>query len=340
MKAVYAETPGVIGLRDIPVPQIAAGDVLIRVMYAGICGSDLHAYRGLHAFRKPPVMLGHEVSGIVTEVGDRVQTVRPGDAVTVIPQIECGHCDQCRRGKANLCAAKIMPGTPKWNGTFAEFFAAPASTICGLGGVPFHLGALAEPLAVAVHVLKRMPEDHPNKLLILGSGTIGLMILIIAPAFGFDSIMVTDIKDQNLECAVRLGAKYTVNAVKEDVVSRVHDAFGSSGAENIIIAAGGDNILGQAMEAASPGGVIDYFAMITQEMTLHTYPIVSKELVIIGSLNYTREDFAAAIAFLREKGARLGSLITHVLPLEEAGRGFSILSGGKENAVKILLKNP
>jgi L-iditol 2-dehydrogenase len=340
MKAVYAEAPGVIGLRDIPIPRVDPDGVLIRVEYTGICGSDLHAYRGTHAFRKPPVMLGHEVSGIVTELGNQVRDISLGDAVTVVPQLGCGHCDQCRKGKANLCGAKTLPGTPKWNGTFAEYFAAPAPTICALGDMPLHLGALAEPLAVAVHVLKRIPEDHPDRLLILGSGTIGLMILIIAPAFGFGSIMVTDIKDQNLGHALRLGAKYAVNALKENVVSRVREAFGRGGVENVIIAAGGPNILEQAIQAACPGGLIDYFAMITQDMTLNTYPIVFKELVVTGSLNYTREDFTAAIAFLREKSGPLGSLVTHMLPLSEAEKGFSILTDGKENAIKILLRNP
>jgi L-iditol 2-dehydrogenase len=339
MKAVYIETAGVIGLRDIPVPEVGPDSVLMRVEYTGICGSDLHAYKGVHAFRKPPVMPGHEVSGTVTETGNQVRDIRPGDAVTVIPQLGCGHCDQCRKGKVNLCAAKTLPGTPKWNGTFAEYFAAPASTICALGDVPLRLGALAEPLAVAVHVLNRIPKDHSDRLLILGSGTIGLMILIIAPSFGFNSIMVTDIKDQNLERASGLGAKYTVNVSRENVVSRVHDAFGRGGVENVIIAAGGPNILEQAMDSAGPGGVIDYFAMITQDMTLNTYPVVFKELVILGSLNYTREDFTAAITFLREKSETLGSLVTHVLPLSEAAKGFSILTGGKENAIKILLRN-
>jgi L-iditol 2-dehydrogenase len=339
MKAVYAEAPFVIGLRDIPVPHIGPGEVLLRVGYAGICGSDLHAFRGVHAFRKPPVMLGHEVSGTVTEAGNSVTDIHPGDAVTVIPQIGCGQCFQCGRGKINLCGEKTVPGTSKWNGTFAEFFAVPASVICKLDGVPLKLGALTEPLAVAVHVLKRMPKEHSGDLLILGSGTIGLMILVIAPAFGFDTIMVTDIKERNLEHALRLGARDAANVAKEDLLTKVRGCFGASGVQTTIIAAGGPNILEQAISVTSPGGLIDYFAMITQAMTLNTYPIVSKELTILGSLNYTREDFTDAINFLRTKSESLDSLVTHVFPLDDAEKGFSILNDGKEDAIKILLRN-
>lgn len=339
MKAVYAEENFKIGLRDIPVPEIRPDEVLIRMAYTGICGSDLHAYRGMHAFRKPPVMLGHEIAGEVVKTGAAVRRTKPGEHVTVMPQIGCGCCAHCKSGRVNLCGNKILPGTAGWGGTFGEYFAAPESAVCGLKGVPDKLGALTEPLAVANHVMKRAALHPSGDLVILGSGTLGLMTLAIAPSYGFTRVLVTDITDYNLEQARALGAVRTVNVARQDLEQRVKETFGEEGVSNVVIAAGGPQILEQALSITGRGGMITYFAMITSPMTLNTYPIVFKELQVQGSMNYTMEDFEDAVRLLKEKPECFERLITHVFPLEEAGKAFEILDQRKEPAVKILLRS-
>ena len=339
MKTIYAEQPYRIGIREIPRPQPKDSEILLHVAYAGVCGSDLHAYRGQHAFRKPPVMLGHEVSGIVEQVGPGVRTISPGDKVSIMPQVGCGACEHCASGRINLCASKILPGTANWMGAFGEYFTAPESAVCQLGEVSLKLGAVVEPLAVACHVMDRFPRKHGKDLVILGAGAIGLMLLIIAPHYGFENIMMTDILDYNLILAKELGAKEVVNVTLESAADWVHALFGPTGVENAIIAAGGPDILAQAIDVADLGGTLLYFAMITKEMTLNTYPIVFKELNVMGSLNYTMRDFETAVQFLGGEGERIERLITHVLPLEEAHKAFEILDQKTENSVKVLLKN-
>lgn len=337
MKAIYAEKPFQIGLRDIPVPKIKDDEVLIRVSYAGVCASDLHAFRGVHAFRKPPVMLGHEVSGTICEVGSSVTGLKIGQPVAVMPQIGCGQCSACKSGQVNLCTKKILPGTKDWIGTFGEYFAAPASVVCPLGNVPLDLGSITEPLAVAVHVMRQFPQKHGEELVILGSGAIAMMLLIIAPSYGFHKIMMTDIVDENLKLARELGAAKTVNVLYEDAAAAAREFFGGAGSENTIIGAGSTDILAQAIDVTAPGGNIVYYAMITKEMTLNTYPIVFKELNLRGSLNYTMEDFDEAIELLESKEASMRRIITHSFPLEEAGNAFEILDKRTEFAMKMIL---
>ena len=339
MRAVYAEQPFSIGLRDIPVPEVGEDQVLIRVAYAGVCGSDLHAYRGQHAFRKPPVMLGHEVSGTICKLGSAVAGFSLGQPVTVMPQISCGHCEACRKGKVHLCAEKILPSMPGWRGygCFGDYFVAPAKVLCPLGDVPLDLGALTEPLSVATHMMSRIPKDHGKDLVILGAGTIGLLLLIIAPDYGFEKILVTDILDDNLALARELGAAVTVNVGRDSALDAVHAAFGPLGCETVLVAAGGPPILEQAMEMARPGANILFTAMITSPSTFVTYPIVYKELNILGSFNYVMADFETSIRFLHSRGEQLRRIVTHVMPLEQAAEAFRIQDTKSEFAVKILL---
>lgn len=340
MRAVYAEHPFSIGIRDIDIPNIRDDEVLIKVAYAGICGSDLHAYHGLHAFRKPPVMLGHEVSGTIAKMGPSVSGLRLGQPVSVMPQINCGQCRACRKGRPHLCENRIMPAMPGWNGlgTFGDYFAAPASVICPLGDVPLDLGALTEPLAVATHLMSRIPKDHDDELVIIGAGTIGLLLLLIAPSYGFKKILITDIIDKNLELAKELGAEEGVNALSCDAVQAVKQSFGALGCENIIVAAGGPDIMDQAIQMARPGANIMFVAMITSDSSFGTYPIVFKELNILGSFNYTLADFDTAIHFLRSDGDRIRRIITHVKSIDDAAEAFHILDKKSEFAVKILLQ--
>ncbi|MDO4549582.1 MAG: alcohol dehydrogenase catalytic domain-containing protein [Clostridia bacterium] len=339
MKCVYAQEIRKISILEIDKPDVTATQVLIRVSFAGVCGSDLHAYRGVHAFRKPPVMLGHELSGVIEKVGSGVTRFKPGDAVTVMPQTGCGTCRSCLSGKVNLCRDKTLPGTPGWQGAFAEYFIAPESVVCALGEVSLKLGALCEPLAVASHVLSRFPREHGSDLAILGAGAIGLMMVILAPYHGFSNVTVTDVVDSNLRMAKTLGAKRAVNAAGEDPVREIKAYYGATGVENLVIAASAKNILAQALESVSCGGNIVYMAMITGEMTLNTYPIVFKEVNIKGSLNYTMRDFDDALAHLLREPEKFEKLITHVMPMSEAAKAFERLDTHSEDAVKILLEN-
>ncbi len=185
MKAALVTDVEKVSIEEIERPIIKDDEVLIKVKTVGVCGSDLHLFRGTHAFRKPPAILGHEIAGEVVEIGKRVRNLKVGDRVTVEPQYGCGECEFCRQGLINLCTKKIVPGTAKWIGVFVEYFNAPEKTVYKLNdSVSYPMGTMIEPLAVAVRAFRRATVKEKDCVVKLGSGTIGLLCLIVARQMG------------------------------------------------------------------------------------------------------------------------------------------------------------
>lgn len=338
MKAVYVEEPYRTAVREIDKPKINENEVLIKVKYTGICGSDLHAYKGIHAFRKPPVMLGHELSGSVVEIGSKVTKFKEGDRVTVMPQIGCGNCKMCKEGHPNICTSKRVPGVGGWLGTFVEYFNSSEDVVVKLpDSIDYDEGALAEPLAVAVHVLKSISESNRNNLVILGSGTIGLLMVAIAPQFGFKKILTTDALDYNLKMAQEFGAVKTVNVLKENLADAIDEAFCGEKADALVIAAGAPNILDQAIESVRPKGEIIYLAMITKPLTFNSFPIVFRELNLKGSQTYTMEDFIDAVDILGSGKIDFKKFITHRYSIDDAQAAMELVDKKLEDSVKVML---
>ncbi len=339
MRAAVVTEPYKVEIQEIERPSVGPKDVLIKVKCAGICGSDLHLFMGSHAFRKPPAILGHELAGEVVEVGSEVTKFVVGDRVTVLPQIGCGECEFCQRGLVNICLNKTVPGTPKWNGTFVEYFVAPENVTYKLAeGVSYEAGAMAEPLAVAVHVVSRLGSlENKESVAILGSGTIGLLCLIAAKHYGFKKIICTDVLPYNLEMAKKLGADLTVNSQEEDVVEKVRAFTNGRGVDATFVAAGAPVIIDQASAITCRHGDVVLVAMITKQIPVNTYSFVFNEQRLLGAQTYQTEDFETAIKMINE-GLDLNQLITKILPMEETQKGLEILHQRTENVVKILVK--
>ncbi|MCC8189191.1 MAG: alcohol dehydrogenase catalytic domain-containing protein [Planctomycetes bacterium] len=337
MRAVYISAVGTTEIRDVPVPAIADGAVLIRVEYAGICGSDYHIFTGRHEFRKPPVIPGHELSGRVERVGSAVTGVRPGDRVTVLPQVACGTCRFCRADRPMLCRDRIVPGTDRWIGAFVELFNAPEAVVFPIpDGVDLKTAVLAEPLAVACHCLGRIPAENRRGLLIHGAGSVGLLALAAARKNGFGAIVVTDVVEYNLQRARQLGADRAVHATG-DIDGACRQVFGREGPASVLFTAGGEAALQQSLDVADHGATIVYVAMVTAAMTLHTRSVVARELSLVGSRTYSRRDFTAALELLAEDPALFATLVTHVLPVSRVQDGFDLMQGRREGFVKLAL---
>ncbi|MBP7072602.1 MAG: alcohol dehydrogenase catalytic domain-containing protein [Clostridia bacterium] len=326
------------GIRDIEIPAINENEVLIRVKCAGVCGSDLHAYRGVHAFRKPPLILGHELTGIIVDKGRNVKQFSKGDRVAVMPQISCAQCKLCLSGYQNLCKEKKVPGMRQWVGAFAEYFNSPEDILAKLPeNVDFEEGVLIEPLSVAIHVLKQISEEKREKLVILGSGTIGLLMILVAKKMGYKKILATDIFDYNLNFAKSLGAEKTVNVLKEDLRDAIKEVFGSDKADSAVITASAPDIIDMAIESVGPRGEIMLMAMITKPITFSSYPIVFNELVIKGSMNYTMEDFNNAIGIIQSKKEDLKNLITHRFRMDDVQKAMELADKKYEDSIKIII---
>ncbi len=199
-----------IRVEDVPKPEIRSDEVLVEVKAVGICGSELHAYEGVSKRRKSPLVMGHEFSGVIAEVGDKVEGFKKGDRVVVDPLSRCGVCEQCTVGRGNVCRNVKLLGLHV-SGAFAEYALAPARNCYKLPDhVSFEEGSVVEPLSVGVHAVNRTPIKLGDTVLVVGAGVIGLMALQAAKAAGAGSIFVTDVVDYGLRFAERLGADVAI----------------------------------------------------------------------------------------------------------------------------------
>lgn len=338
MKAALVTDVETVSIQDIDRPLIKDDEVLIAVKTVGVCGSDLHLFRGTHAFRKPPAILGHEIAGDIVEVGKNVQGYKVGDRVTVEPQYGCGECEYCREGQVNLCASKVVPGTPKWIGVFVQYFNAPAHTLYKLNeSVSYPMGTMIEPLAVAVRALRRATVREKDCLVILGSGTIGLLCLVVAKLMGYQKIVCTDTAPFNLEMARKHGATVAINPLTTDVVATVKELTNGRGADLALVAAGANNILDQASSCVRKRGEIGVIAMITEKIPFYSYQIVFNEQTMYGAMTYGTPDFQEAARLVND-GLDLSDFVTQTMDLEHTQEGLDVLSQKKEDVVKVMIE--
>jgi L-iditol 2-dehydrogenase len=338
MKAAFVVAKEKVEIREVEIPKIKSDEVLIKVKTVGVCGSDLHLFRGTHPDRKPPAILGHEVAGDIVEVGDLVNYLKVGDRVTVKPLQGCGECELCRQGLMNLCRNKKNPGKPGWNGTFAEFFNAPAQLVHKIAiNVSYEMATLIEPLAVAVHAVGRIAIKTNDTLVILGSGTIGLLTLVAARESGYRNIICTDTQDFNLGMAKKHGAKLVLNPLRDDVVAKVKEFTGGRGAAAVLIMADAKNIIDQAASLVTQRGVIGLVALITEKIPVYPFDFVAGELNLLGATTYETKDFVKATEMIN-KGLDLSDFITQRLSLEDSQKALCILNERKEHVIKIIVE--
>jgi len=337
MKAALVTNKEVVSIQEIECPVIKNDEVLIKVAMAGVCGSDLHLFRGTHAFRKPPAVLGHEVAGEIVKVGEAVTKFRVGDRVTVEPHSGCKECEFCKQELVNICLNKTAPGTPGWIGTFVEYFNAPEKTLYKLGdNISYEMGVMVEPLAVAVHAMSRVTVKEKDSIVILGAGSIGLLTQIVAAQMGYKTIICTDTAPFNREMALKLGAAAALDPLTEDVPAKVKELSNGRGADLAIITAGAANILDQASACVRKRGEIGLVSMITEKIPFYSYAIVFNEQTIFGSMTYETRDFAKA-ADMINAGLDLNGLVTQKYELTRTQDALTVLSEKKEKVVKVLV---
>lgn len=338
MKAAVVVEDQKVEIQDIEKPVIKENEVLIKVRTVGICGSDLHLFLGTHAFRKPPVVLGHEVAGDIVEVGENVTKFKVGDRVTVEPHIGCNECEYCKKNLVNLCLNKKAPGTPGWIGTFAEYFNAPEDVVYKINeNISYELGTLIEPLAVSVHTIDRITVPEKDSIAILGSGTIGLLTLIAAREAGYKNIICTDTQQFNLDVAREHGATHVLNPLESDVTEKVKEITNGIGVDVSIVCAGAPGIVDQASSIVKRRGEVGIVAMITEQIPVNTYNFVFNEITMFGAMTYETKDFVQAAEMINN-GLDIADYVTQRLPFEKTGEGLNILKDKKENVVKVLIE--
>lgn len=284
-------------VQETVVPQPGPNELLIRVHYAGICGSDLHGFEGRSTNRRPPLVMGHEFSGTVLATGDNVEGFAEGEYVTVNPLLSCGRCIPCRAGRANVCTRRKLIGID-YPGGFAELVVAPVDNVFALPlGMPLRLGALAEPLANAVHVASLGPRSKFGACFIIGAGAIGLLCVQMARMVGASPLIIADPNPHRLRIAREQGADVTIDVTVEDSIERVR-AETRSGAAWTIDAVGTPATRQQAVSALANGGTAVFIGLEKGSGEIDLREAILRELSLHGSYAYTPDEFATAIELL------------------------------------------
>ena len=313
-------------------------EVRLSVEFCGICGSDVHAYFNKHPFIKLPRVPGHECSAVIEKLGASVVGLQVGQRVTLIPQLACGKCHNCRNGRYNICENLRVIGA-QVDGAMSELFNVDSSLVISIPDeISLEEAALIEPLAVAVRAVKAAGGLLGKKVVVLGSGAIGLFIAQVSKAAGVSAVVSTDVSEFRLKLAKELGADVVVNA-RETPITR--DALSSLVPEGRIDVAfeavGIESTIRQAIESVAKGGTVIVVGVFGDETRVNMGLIQDREIRVQGSLMYLREDFQDAISLMSRKLVKVRPLITHISDLDHVKDAFRTATL-RERAVKVLVR--
>lgn len=336
MKAIQIIKPGELKLIDMDKPVITKKDnVLIKMKAAGICGSDMGIYRGTNAAATYPRVIGHEMVGVVEEVGEGVASLKPGDRVIVDQVVSCGHCYACRKGRGNVCGNLQVRGV-HIDGGYREYIAVPEQDCYLLPDTLSDVEAvMIEPTTIAIQSCSRAGLCEEDVLLILGCGALGSTILKIARLSGA-KIIVADIVQDKLEEALDNGADYVINISKEDLAERMRELTGGYGATVSIDAACTKDSLLTLMEVTGNAGRVITMGFSVAPTEVNQFVITSKELDVRGS-RLQNKKFQAAIDLIREGRLDLSGTVSHTFPLEKAQEAFDFMNSKDPSIRKVVL---
>jgi L-iditol 2-dehydrogenase len=328
-------------IADIRVPAPARDEVLVRVAACGICGSDVHGYDGSSGRRIPPLVMGHEAAGIVSETGADVNGFAQGDRVTFDSTVYCGECDNCRRGDVNLCDRRqvlgVSCGDYRRNGAFAEFVIVPARIIHRLpDNLSFSEAALLEAVAVALHAVSLAPIQPGSTALVVGAGTIGLLVQQALAVAGCAPVFVSDVDTTRLKRSASLGAT-TILGSGSDLVTEILRLTRGKGVDIAIEAVGINQTVTTAISAVRKGGCVVLVGNVSPEVTLPLQTVVTRQIRVQGSCASAGE-YPRAIELMSSGKINVKPLISAVAPLADGPQWFERLYAREPNLMKVVLQ--
>ena len=329
--------PGEIIFREIENPIPAAGEVVVKIMRIGVCGSDIHVWHGKHPFTSYPVTQGHEVSGEITALGEGVTGLSVGQKVTIQPQVVCGKCYPCRHGKYNLCEELKVMGF-QTTGVASEYFAVDAAKVTPLPeSMSFDEGAMIEPLAVAVHAVRKFGDMQGMRVAVLGAGPIGILVAQAAKGMGAECVLITDVSDVRLEKAKECGVDFCVNTKSVNFGAALVEAFGPDKADVIYDCAGNDITMGQAIQYARKGSTIILVAVFAGLAKVDLAVLNDHELDLNTTMMYRNEDYLEAIELVRAEKVHLKPLISKHFAFCDYAEAYRYIDANRETTMKVLI---
>jgi L-iditol 2-dehydrogenase len=342
MKALLLTQYRHLELTEFPTPSVGNDEVLIRVRACGICGSDIHGYDGSSGRRIPPLVMGHEASGTVEEVGRGVTAFKPGDRVTFDSMVYCGKCYFCRQGRSNLCDNRNVVGVScaeyRRHGAFAEYIAVPQHIVYRLpDALRFEDAALVESVSVAVHAVNRSPLRLGDTVVVVGTGMIGLLVVQTLRRAGAGRIFAVDIDDFRLQRACELGADEGFNSRTVDVAAEIAARNDGRGADLAFEVVGATAPLSTAIASVHNGGSVVLVGNLTQKTELPLQNVVTRELTLYGTCGSCLE-YPVCIDLMAKGHVQVQPMITAAAPLEDGPRWFERLYNHEPGLMKVILQ--
>ena len=339
MKALVYEGPNKLNYTDVPDVSPAKGEVKLKIRACGICGSDVAGYQGLTGRRLEPMIMGHEFCGEVVEIGEGVtEDVQVGKVYAVYPLYFCGECEMCKKGDVHLCLNKRAYGVLAENGAFAEYLCVPAKCCFEVkAGVPNAIGSLMEPLAVAYRGVGHAGSLTGKTVFMAGTGTIGLLALACVKMQNPAKVFVSDMDDNRLELAKKMGADIVINPSKDDYKQVVFDNTDGKGCDVAIEAVGIAPTVQQVMGSLRFGGTAVWIGNNRKMIEMNMQEVVTRELSIYGSFLYGYQEFKEVVGFLNEGKLNVAPLISKEIKLEQAPEYFEKLKNHEDNLIKVVV---
>ena len=342
MKAMMLTGIRQMDMKNIPSPVlIKPNDVKIRMSVLGICGSDIHYYtQGQISSQKVkyPFTLGHEGAGVVVEVGQSVKRVKPGDAIAIDPAMPCRECDQCLSGRHHTCRKLRFLGCPgQAEGCLMEYIVMPEENCFPLTGklTPDH-GSISEPLAIGVYAVKKSGGVKGLKIGILGYGPIGMSVMLAAKAEGADSFYITDKIDPRLSIAVKEGATFTSNPLKEDVVEKVLQKA-KLGLDVVFECCGKQEALDQAIEVLKPGGRLIVIGIPEFDRWSMNVETTRRREISLQFIRRQVDCVELALEMMKKGKINVGNMVTHRFPFDKTKEAFDLVADYKDGVMKAMI---
>lgn len=323
-------------------PEIrGARELILKVESCGICASDVAAYKGMHPYRRPPIISGHECAGTVVETGTDVRDIQIGDRVAVEPHVGCGECEYCRSGEYQQCTNKGLVGVGDWIGGFAEYILVKEPMCYKLpAGVSFEVGALLEPYNVGLHAVRRAGIRPGDRVGIVGTGTIGLATLLALPQDVSGNVFVTDISAAKIDLALDLGADYAYNPALEEVSESIKGVT-PSGLDVVFVTVPKEEAIDMALSICKRQGRVILIATLEGGVQIETHKIQQAERSLIGTAMYNRSDWLRSLEHLEERLiSRLQRLISVRISIDQAASSMDDLAYGRSpDTIKTMITN-
>lgn len=341
MKALMLKEYKRLEMTEMPEPQVGPDDLLVQVKACGICGSDIHGFDGSTGRRVPPLVMGHEASGVVWKTGDNVAKFRAGERVTFDSTVYCGKCFFCNRGEVNLCDHRqvlgVSPGEYRRHGAFADYVAVPQHIAYPIpDALSFEHAAMIEAVSVAVHAVALTPVKLGDTAVVVGTGMIGLLVVQALRLAGCARVIAVDIDERRLRLAGEFGAEVCLNAGTTDILKAVRDLTSGRGADVAMEVVGNTQTLQTALASLRKGGILTLIGNLSPKVELPLQSVVTRQIRVFGSCASSGE-YPVCIDLLARKAIRVDRLISAVAPLTEGAAWFQRLYGGEPNLMKVIL---